>query len=307
MSTHRRGVPGNAACCLVGERLNAQGSRLARRLLTSEDYDALVTLGREQIAHGAHALDVCVTIPEDDREAERMVTLVTRLMNAVDVPLFIDSAQPHVLSAALPSAGARGVANSITLASGSRDADSLVPLVRDLDARLVGLCIDERGMATAAADKLDVARRLHHIIVDNHGLARDALIIDVLTLPLGKNRPAHRRAAVETLAALRRIKEALPGVQTLLGISDVSFGLRPEARRVLNAVFLHHCVNAGLDLAIVNVGERRAYETLQDEERERAEDLIFDRREDALERFTDRINAQVTIQNSQITKRPAAE
>ena len=116
----------------------------------------------------------------------------------------------------------------------------------------------------------------------------------MLTFPLAKQRAERRRSAIETLAALALIKDALPGVRTLLGISDVSFGLRPEARTALNAVFLHHCVNAGLDLAIVNVGERRAYEALQDEERERAEDLIFDRRADALERFTDEVTPEPT-------------
>jgi 5-methyltetrahydrofolate--homocysteine methyltransferase len=270
---------------LIGERLNAQGSRLARRLLLDDDYDGLVEVGRAQIAQGAQALDVCVTMPADSREAERMVALVTRLSPCIGVPLVLDSAQPHVLMTALPLAGSRCVANSITFANGSRDARALVPLVRQHGARLVALCIDERGMATTAAAKVALARRIHDDVVDTLGLAPESLIVDALTLPLGKNRPAHRRAALETLEALQRIKDALPRVQTVLGISDVSFGLRPEARPVLNAAFLHHCVTAGLDMAIVNVGERRRYEELPGEERECAEDLIFDRRDDALQRF----------------------
>jgi 5-methyltetrahydrofolate--homocysteine methyltransferase len=271
---------------LIGERLNAQGSRLAMRLLVDEDYDALVEIGRAQLAQGAQALDVCVTIPGDAREADRLIALVTRLSSAVDVPLFLDSAQPHVLMAALPAAGSGCVANSITLARGTADADALVPLVRrQHGARLVALCIDERGMAMTAAIKLEVARRVHDEVVARLGLVSEALIIDALTLPLGKNRASHRRAALEALEALQRIKTALPGVQTVLGISDVSFGLEPRARSVLNAVFLHHCAEAGLDLAIVNVDTLRPYEEVPADVRELAEDLIFDCRSDALERF----------------------
>jgi 5-methyltetrahydrofolate--homocysteine methyltransferase len=214
-----------------------------------------------------------------------MIALLTRLAAAVPVPLFIDSADPDVLLAALPCVGARGVANSVTLARGSRDLEALVPAVREHDARLVGLCIDEDGMAMTTTRKVDIAHRLYESTRDL-GLDPSALIIDPLTFPAGSNREDRRGAARETLDAIRQIKASLPGVSTILGISDVSFGLPARVRPALNAAFLQHGVEAGLDIAIVNVATLRPYESLSAEERNTAEDLLFDRRGNAAARFT---------------------
>jgi 5-methyltetrahydrofolate--homocysteine methyltransferase len=160
-----------------------------------------------------------------------------------------------------------------------------VPLVREHGARLVGLCIDEDGMAVTATRKIDIARRLYQLTGDL-GLDPSSLIIDPLTFPAGSTRQDRRGAARETIAAIRQIKTSLPGVSTILGISDVSFGLPARTRPALNAVFLHHCVEAGLDIAIVNVAAQRVYESLSAKERETAEDLLFDRRPDAFDQFT---------------------
>jgi 5-methyltetrahydrofolate--homocysteine methyltransferase len=187
---------------------------------------------------------------------------------------------------AIPHAAGRGVANSITLAHGRRDAALVTPVVREHAARLVALCIDETGMATSAARKLEVAERIYRELVGGLGLDAGALIIDVLTFPLATDRLERRDLARETIAAVGLVRKALPDVQTMLGISDVSFGLQPSARRILNAVFLHHCAAAGLNLAIVDPATLLPYHRLADEERALAEDLIFNRREDALERFT---------------------
>ena len=271
---------------LVGEQLNAQGSRRTQQLLRAGDYAGLVAIGREQLTHGAQALDVCVALEGRPDEDATMIALVSRLAAAVDVPLFIGSADPRVLVRALPHAGSRGVANSITLAHGSRDAALVTPIVRQLGARLVALCIDETGMAESAARKLEVAKRIYNELLGGFGLDARALIIDVLTFPLAIGSAERRRGAPETIAAVRLVRKALPDVQTILGISDVSFGMPPAARHILNAVFLHHCVDAGLDLAIVNPTTLRPYHQLPEHERVLAEDLLFNRREDALERFT---------------------
>jgi len=271
---------------LVGERLNAQGSRRTQQRLLSGDYDALVAIGREQLAQGAQALDVCVALDGRHDEDATMSALVSRLAAAVDVPLFIDSADPRVLVRALPHAGSRGVANSITLAHGSRDAALVTPTVRQYGARLVALCIDETGMAESATRKLAVAKRIHRELVGGCGLDARALIIDVLTFPLATDRLERRGAALETIAAVRLLREALPDVQTILGISDVSFGMPLSARPILNAVFLHHCAEAGLDMAIVNPATLCPYHRLTKDQRDVAEDLIFNRRADALQRFT---------------------
>jgi 5-methyltetrahydrofolate--homocysteine methyltransferase len=282
---------------LVGERLNAQGSRRCRRLLLAEDHEGLLTIACEQLAHGAHALDVCVTLEpgsgiadrasaseEHRAEAARMIALVTRLAAAVEVPLFLDSADSQVLRAALPHVGARAVANSITLAQGNADAEATVPAVLEHGARLVALCIDEQGMALSTARKVEVAQRLHGQ-TKALGLDPRALIIDPLTFPLADSRTDRRGAAAATLAAVPLVKDACPEVRTVLGISDVSFGMPPAGRPVLNAVFLHHAVASGLDVAIVNVMSFRPYDGLAEEDRELAEDLIFDRRPDAIDRF----------------------
>jgi 5-methyltetrahydrofolate--homocysteine methyltransferase len=241
---------------------------------------------------------VCVTLEEgsgigdqgstteasESHEVERMVTIVTRLAAAVDVPLFIDSANPEVLRTALPCIGRRGVVNSLTLARGIRDLETMAPVVREQNARLVVLCIDEDGMAVSSDRKLDLARRLYRLTRDLE-LDTPSLIVDPLTFPVASKRAERQGAARETLSAIRQIKDLLPDVQTLLGISDISFGLPAAARPALNAVFLHHCVEAGLDVAIVNIATHRAYEDLSEEERTAAEDLLFDRRPDALARL----------------------
>jgi len=214
-----------------------------------------------------------------------MIALVTRLADAVSVPIFIDSADPAVLQAALPCAGARGAANSVTLARGHHEFESLATLVREQSARLVVLCIDEQGMAVSTDRKLAIVRRLRELS-KRLEIGPQSLIVDPLTFPVAIGPAERRRGAADTLTAMRQLKDLWPEVQTILGISDVSFGLPAALRPVLNAVFLHHAVEAGLDIAIVNVATRREYQDLSSEERDRAEDLLFDRRPDALERFT---------------------
>jgi 5-methyltetrahydrofolate--homocysteine methyltransferase len=269
----------------VGERVNAQGSRAAKRLLLADDYDALLGIGRQQVEGGAHALDVCVALTERADEASMMRAVVKKLATGVEAPLVIDSTEAPVIRAALEQYPGRAIVNSINMENGRQRIESVVPLVRDHGAAVVALTIDETGMARTAERKLEIARRIHDIAVQEFGLRPEDLIFDALTFVLSTGEEEWKRSAIETLEGIRRIKRELPGVLTILGVSNVSFGLTPHARAVLNSVFLYHAVEAGLDLAIVNPKDVLPYAEIPTEQRELADDLVFDRRPDALARL----------------------
>ena len=270
---------------IVGERCNAQGSRKFKRLLLAENWDAIVEIGRGQVDYGAHALDISVAVIENPDEVGLMTTAVKKLVNAVPVPLVIDTTEPDVLEAALKTAPGRCMLNSTHLESGRAKADQIFSLVKAHNATVMVLTIDEAGMAKTAARKLEVAKRIFDIAVNDHGLHPSDLVFDALTFTLATGDPEFADAAVETIEGIRKIKAALPGVFTSLGVSNLSFGLSPRARPVLNSVFLFYCVQAGLDMAIINPVHVTPYAGIPDNERELAEDLIFNRRADALQRY----------------------
>jgi 5-methyltetrahydrofolate--homocysteine methyltransferase len=270
---------------LIGERVNTQGSRAVKRLLLDDDYEGVLEVARGQVEGGAHLLDVCVALTERQDEAEQMRALVKLLAQSVETPLVIDTTEGDVVDAALRQYPGRATINSINLENGRKRIDEVVPFAVEHGAALVALTIDEDGMAKTADRKVAVARRIHDIVVDEYGLPPDALIFDDLTFTLATGEEEFRRSALETIEGIRRIKAELPGVLTSLGVSNVSFGLRRHARAVLNSVFLHHCVEAGLDMAIVNPAHITPYAEVDDEQRSLADDLIFDRRDDALARF----------------------
>ncbi|HEX9029242.1 MAG TPA: methionine synthase, partial [Anaerolineales bacterium] len=270
---------------LLGERCNAQGSRKFKRLLLAEDYDSILELGREQVEGGAHALDISVAVTERSDEAELMRRVVKKLASGVDVPLSIDTTEPDVMEIALKTAPGRCLLNSTHLEAGRSKADRVFALAKEHNAAVLCLTIDERGMAKTAQNKLEVARRIYDIAVNEHGLRPEALVFDTLTFTLATGDPEFANSAIETLDGIRQIKAALPGVMTSLGVSNVSFGLSPAARPVLNSVMLYHAVQAGLDMAIVNAAQITPYAEIQADERELTEDLIFNRRADALARF----------------------
>ncbi len=283
---------------LIGERVNAQGSRAVKRFLLEDDYEGVVTVGRTQVEGGAHLLDVCVALTERADEAEQMRRLVKLLAQGVEAPLVIDTTEADVVRAALEQYPGRAVVNSINLENGRERIDTVVPLVAAHGAAVVALTIDEQGMAKTADRKVEVARRIHDIVTQEYGLAPHDLIFDDLTFTLATGDAEFRRSAIETIDGIRRIKAELPGVLTSLGVSNVSFGLGPAARAVLNSVFLHHCVQAGLDMAIVNPAHVKPYAEIDEEQRALADDLIFDRREDALPRFIAYFEAHTVEQES---------
>ncbi|HSJ13963.1 MAG TPA: methionine synthase [Longimicrobiales bacterium] len=270
---------------LIGERVNSQGSRAVKRMLLADDYDGIIEVGRNQVETGAHLLDVCVALTERADERDQMARVVKQLAQSVETPLMIDSTEYDVVRAALEVYPGRASINSINLENGRERIDRVLPFAVEHGATVVALTIDEQGMARTAARKLEIARRIHDIVTGEYGLASDALIFDALTFTLATGDAEFRQSAVATIDGIRAIKRELPGVLTSLGVSNVSFGLAPHARAVLNSVFLHHCVEAGLDMAIVNPAHITPYAEIDDEQRRLADDLIFDRGEDALTNF----------------------
>ena len=270
---------------LIGERVNAQGSRKVKRLLLADDYDGILDVAREQVDSGAHVLDVCVAVTERADEAEQMAKVVKLLSMSVETPIMIDSTEASVIEMALEHVPGRAIINSINMENGRERIDKVVPLAKKHGAALVALTIDEVGMAKTRERKLEIAKKIYDIVVGEYGLAAADLIYDDLTFTLATGDEEWINSAVETIEGIRLIKRELPGVFTSLGVSNVSFGLATEARSVLNSVFLHHCVEAGLDMAIVNPAHVTPYAEIPESERALADDLIFNRRPDALQRF----------------------
>src|SRR3954454_5732165 len=277
---------------LVGERVNSQGSKKAKELLLADDYDGLVQVAEDQVEGGAHVLDTCVALTERQDEDEQMSAVVKRISLTQPAPIQVDSTEPEVIKAALETIPGRAIVNSINLEAGRRKADTVIPLAKAHGAALIALTIDEVGMAKTAQRKVEIAERIRDIACGEHGLDPEALIFDALTFTLTTGDEEWRPSAVETIEGIRRVKAELPGVKTSLGVSNVSFGVSPRPRAVLNSVFLHHCVEAGLDLAMVNPNHITPYGEIPDEERELTDDLVFNRRDDALERFISHFESQ---------------
>ncbi|MGD0980208.1 MAG: homocysteine S-methyltransferase family protein [Solirubrobacteraceae bacterium] len=270
---------------IVGERVNSQGSRRAKELLLTDDYDGLVQIAENQVEGGAHILDLCVALTERQDEAEQMRLLAKKISLALPAPLQIDSTEPDVMRAALEQIPGRAIVNSVNLEAGRAKLDTVVPLCLEHGAALIALTIDEESMAKTAGRKVDVAKRIYGYVVDEHGMSPEVLIFDALTFTLATGSDEFKTSAIETIDGIREIKAALPGVKTSLGVSNVSFGFGKTARAVLNSVFLHHCVAAGLDLAMVHPADITPYSEISELERELADDLVFNRREDATQRF----------------------
>jgi 5-methyltetrahydrofolate--homocysteine methyltransferase len=269
---------------LIGERLNATGSRKFKKLLMDEDFDGILEMAREQIAGGAHALDVSVALTERPDEGYLMSKVVKKLAMGIEAPLVIDSTEPDVMEAALKLAPGRCLLNSTHLEAGRPKMERVLKLAREHNAAVLVLTIDEGGMGKTAERKFEIAKRIYDIAVDEFNFRPEDLVFDVLTFPLSTGQEEFNNSAVETINAIREIKAELPGVFTSLGVSNVSFGLSKAARPVLNSMMLHFCVQAGLDMAIVHASSVKPYAEIPEEERVLMEDLIFNKRPDALQK-----------------------
>jgi 5-methyltetrahydrofolate--homocysteine methyltransferase len=270
---------------MVGERVNSQGSRKAKELLLADDYDGLLQIAEDQVTGGAHVLDLCVALTERADEDEQMRLVAKKVSLSQPAPIQIDSTEPEVIERALEQIPGRAIVNSVNLEAGRDKLDRVVPMALAHGAALIALTIDEVGMAKTSGRKVEIAKRIRDLCCEEHGLDPELLIFDCLTFTLTTGDEEWRPSAVETIAGIKAIKEEIPHVKTSLGVSNVSFGVSPGARAVLNSVFLHHCVDAGLDLAMVNPNHITPYSEIEAQERELADDLVFNRREDALERF----------------------
>ncbi|HEX6946423.1 MAG TPA: methionine synthase [Acidimicrobiia bacterium] len=282
---------------IIGERANTNGSKAFRESLLAGDIERCVAIGRSQIEEGAHMVDLCVDYVGRDG-VEDMSKLAAAFATDVAAPVVIDSTEPEVMEAALQRLGGRCVLNSANLEDGEGEGsrlDRVFRLAKTYGAAVICLLIDETGQARTADHKLEIAHRIHELATGKYGLENGDLFFDALTFPLTTGDDDLRRDAMETLEAIRRIKTEIPGARTVLGVSNVSFGLNPAARRALNSVFLHEAVEAGLDAAIVHAGKIQPLSSIDPEEREACLDLIYDRRRegyDPLERiielFSDR-------------------
>ena len=277
---------------IVGERVNSQGSRKAKELLLADDYDGLVQVAEDQVEGGAHVLDVCVALTERADEDVQMREVVKRVSLTQPAPIQVDSTEPEVIEAALEQIPGRAIVNSVNLEAGRDKLDRVVPLAIAHGAGLIALTIDEIGMAKTADRKVEVAQRIKGLACDEHGLDPELLIFDLLTFTLTTGDDEWKPSARATIDGIRRVKAEIPGVKTSLGVSNVSFGISPNARRVLNSVFLHHCVEAGLDLAMVHPAEVTPYPEIPENERELTDNLVFNRSEDALEKFIEHFESK---------------
>src|SRR4051812_1902209 len=280
------------APAMVGERVNSQGSRRAKELLLADDYDSLVAVAEDQVEGGAHVLDVCVALTERQDEDEQMRQVVKRISLTQPAPIQVDSTEPDVIKTALEQIPGRAIVNSINLEAGRDKADNVIPLAKSHGSALIALTIDEVGMAKTVERKVEIAKRIRDIAVDDHGFDEELLIFDLLTFTLTTGDEEWRPSAIATIEGIAALKEELPKVKTSLGVSNVSFGVSPRARAVLNSTFLHHCVEAGLDLAMVNPNHITPYGEISEEERKLADDLVFNRSEDALQKFIEHFESR---------------
>jgi 5-methyltetrahydrofolate--homocysteine methyltransferase len=271
---------------LVGERTNVIGSRKFKRLIAENKIEEASEIARSQVKNGAQVIDICVADP-DREEAEDMDTFIQEVVKKVKVPLVIDTTDEEVLEAALKYSQGKVIINSINLEDGEERFEKISPLIKKYGAAVVVGTIDEKGMGVTIQRKVDIALRSHQLLTEKYGIAPQDIIFDPLVFPVGTGDEQYIGSANATVEGIKRIKDLLPECPHILGISNVSFGLPPVGREVLNAVFLYHCTKAGLDYAIVNTEKLERFASIPREEVEQAERLLFETTDVALASFTE--------------------
>jgi 5-methyltetrahydrofolate--homocysteine methyltransferase len=262
---------------IVGERCNTNGSKKFRDLILAEDYDAAVAMAKEQVKEGAHMLDICVAYVGRD-EVRDMHEVMTRLNTQISVPLVIDSTEYPVIEEALKLYAGRSIVNSINMEDGEERMAHVLPLCKKYGAAVIALTIDEDGMAKTREKKFEIAERIIDISVNKYGMREEDILFDTLTFTLGSGDDEFRKAGIETIEAIRMIKAAHPKCRTILGVSNISFGLNPHSRHVLNSVFLHFAIEAGLDMAIVHGAKIMPLHKIDEKGRELSRQIIYDER-----------------------------
>lgn len=287
---------------IIGERLNAQGSKKAKEFVLNDNFEELVRLAREQVDDGAHCLDVCVATTERPDELEFMKKLVKLLSLEIEAPLVIDSTEPKVITRALEQIPGKPIINSINLEGDGNRFHSLAPVMAKYGVPAIAMCIGPRGMAKTPKEKLDTAELLFET-GKKYGLSEEQFIFDVLTFTLATGETEFLDAGKNTLEGISLVKKRFPKSFTTLGLSNVSFGLAPRARKILNAVFLYHAVRAGLDTVIINPKDVIPYTEIDEKERKLAEDLIFNKHPNSLAEFITHFESTKTA--AQISSRKA--
>jgi len=293
METHNHAVSGTDPLLyddsmrplFVGERTNVIGSRKFKELIRDKQFEQAAEIARAQVKKGAHVIDICLADPDDD-ELGNMKEFVQEVVKKVKVPLVIDSTDDQVIEEALKHSQGKAVINSVNLEDGEEKFASVSALIHKYGGALVVGTIDEKGMAVTAEDKLRIAKRSYDLLVNKYGLNPKDIIYDPLVFPVGTGDEQYIGAALETVKGIQAIKETMPECLTILGVSNVSFGLPPRGREVLNAVFLYHCTKAGLDYAIVNTEKLERFAGIPKEEVELSEKLLFETGDETLQRFT---------------------
>lgn len=270
----------------IGERTNVIGSRKFKQLIIDGKFEEAAEIARAQVKNGAHVIDICLANPDRD-ELDDMKNFMQEVVKKVKVPLVIDSTDEKVIEEALKYCQGKAIINSINLEDGEERFDAVMPIVKKYGASVVVGTIDEQGMAVTRDRKLEVAERSYQLLTEKWELAPEDIIFDPLVFPVGTGDEQYIGAAEETIEGIRMIKEKLPNTLTVLGVSNVSFGLPPVGREILNAVFLYHCTQAGLDYAIVNTEKLERYASIPEEEIKLANDLIFNTNDETLAIFTD--------------------
>ncbi|OQP06981.1 methionine synthase [Geobacillus sp. 46C-IIa] len=277
----------------VGERTNVIGSRKFKRLIAEGKYEEAAEIARAQVKNGAHVIDICLADPDRD-ERHDMEQFVREVVKKVKVPLVIDSTDEHVIECALTYSQGKAIINSINLEDGEERFAKVAPLLHQYGAAVVVGTIDEQGMAVTAERKLEIALRSYDLLVNRYGVPAHDIIFDPLVFPVGTGDEQYIGAAKETIEGIRLIKERLPECLTMLGISNVSFGLPPAGREVLNSVFLYHCTQAGLDYAIVNTEKLERFASIPEDEVRMAEALLFDTSDETLNAFIEFYRSKIT-------------
>jgi 5-methyltetrahydrofolate--homocysteine methyltransferase len=290
----------------VGERTNVIGSRKFKRLIAEQKFEEASEIARAQVKNGAHVIDLCLADPDRD-ELEDMEAFIQEVVKKVKAPLVIDSTDEKVIERALKYSQGKAIINSINLEDGEERFDAIVPLVKKYGGALVVGTIDEVGMALTAEKKLEVAIRSHDLLVKKHGLKASDLIFDPLVFPVGTGDEQYIGSANETIRGIQLIKEKLPECLTILGVSNVSFGLPPLGREVLNAVYLYHCTQAGLDYAIVNTEKLERFASIPKEDIKLAEDLLFKTTDQTLADFTSFYRGKKKVNKKPAQSLPLAE
>ncbi|MDQ3848463.1 MAG: dihydropteroate synthase, partial [Thermoproteota archaeon] len=267
---------------IIGERINTQGSKKAKELVLANNFEGLIDLARNQVEDGAHCLDVCIATTERSDEKEFMVKLVKSLSLEIEAPLVIDSTDPKVIEAVIRQIPGRPIINSINLEGNGDRFHQLAPLMVKYGVPAIALCIGPKGMAKTPREKLEVAELMYEIGTKQYGLKPWQFIFDVLTFTIVTGDPELADAAKHTLEGIRLVKAKFPECFTVLGLSNVSFGVSSNARKIINSIFLYHALRAGLDAVIINARDIIPYPEIDQQQKKLAEDLIFNRHPNAL-------------------------